>query len=390
MRILRVIRSVDRNCGGPIEGIVRSSKVLAQLGHNIEMVCLDAPESACVVNFPLNVHAMGPAKGNYGYSKRYVPWLCNNLHKYDVVLVHGIWQYSSFGAWRALRRQHLPYLVYPHGMLDPWFKKAYPLKHMKKWLYWPWGEYRVLRDAQAVLFTCEQERVLARESFWLYKCNEVVVNYGTALPLGDANAQREQFWTKFPELRQKPFVLFLGRLHAKKGCDLLLAAFAEIAARQDLRLVMAGPDQVNWQRQLVKQARKYGIDQRITWTGMLTGDVKWGAFKCAQVFVLPSHQENFGLAVVEALACGLPVLISNKVNIWREIQQDGAGFVADDTLEGTLNLLTRWLQTPDEDKQIMSYKAEKCFRNRFEIGRAVDSLLAIIAEIKTSSGNKSC
>ena len=79
-------------------------------------------------------------------------------------------------------------------MLDPWFKKQYPLKHLKKWMYWPWAEYRVLRDAQAVLFTCEEERVLARESFWLYRCNEVVVSYGTAKPKGDPEVELQEFF----------------------------------------------------------------------------------------------------------------------------------------------------------------------------------------------------
>ncbi|MEB0151131.1 glycosyltransferase, partial [Pseudomonas sp. CCC2.2] len=84
------------------------------------------------------------------------------------------------GTWRALAKKKIPYFIFTHGMLDPWFKKNYPLKHLKKWLYWTWGEYRVLRDAKAVLFTCEEEKILARQSFWLYKANEVVTAFGTA------------------------------------------------------------------------------------------------------------------------------------------------------------------------------------------------------------------
>ena len=76
---------------------------------------------------------------------------------FDAVIINGLWQYHSFGAWRALRGTATPYYVFPHGMLDPWFKRSFPLKHLKKWLYWPWAEYRVLRDARAVIFTCEAE-----------------------------------------------------------------------------------------------------------------------------------------------------------------------------------------------------------------------------------------
>jgi hypothetical protein len=105
----------------------------------------------------------------------------------------------------ALRGIGQHYFVFPHGMLDPWFKRTYPFKHLKKWLYWPWAEYRVLRDAQAVLFTCEEEKRLARESFWLYRCNERVVTLGIARPSGDTTAQRELFLAAIPGMpRQAP------------------------------------------------------------------------------------------------------------------------------------------------------------------------------------------
>jgi glycosyltransferase involved in cell wall biosynthesis len=113
---------------------------------------------------------------------------------------------------------------------------------------------------------------------------------------------------------------------------------------------------------------------------MLTGDIKWGALSAAEAFVLPSHQENFGIAVAEALACGTPVLISNKINIWREIDGDGAGLVENDDLAGTSRLLTRWLATDGNARAAMSNNAQQCFANRFEIERATDSLLAAIAQ----------
>ena len=99
--------------------------------------------------------------------------------------------------------REIPYFVYTHGMLDPWFKRTYPLKHLKKCFYWPWGEYRVLRDAKAVLFTCEEEKLLARQSFGLYQAHEVVVSYGTNGPTGDAEAQRAAFLAQYPALAGK-------------------------------------------------------------------------------------------------------------------------------------------------------------------------------------------
>jgi len=119
------------------------------------------------------------------------------------------------------------------------------------------------------------------------------------------------------------------------------------------------------------------------WTGMLSGEMKWGAFACADAFVLPSHQENFGMSVVEALAGGLPVLISNRVNIWREIDMDRAGYVEPDNLEGTVRLIKRWIATSPEERNAMRTNARQCFEKHFEIEKAVESLVQILDEPRT-------
>jgi len=390
MKILRSIRSVNPAQGGPMEGINQVSKVHQEEGHTVEIVSLDAPDDPWVKGSWLKVHALGPARGNYGFSRAFVPWLKNRGHEYDAVVVNGIWQFNSLGVWQALRHSNTPYFVFPHGMLDPWFKVTYPLKHLKKWLYWPWAEYRVLRDARAVCFTCEEERRLARQSFWLYRCREKVVNYGTAAPAGNATRERELFLDRFPRLRNRRIILFLGRLHVKKGCDLLIKAFHKLVSQSNpgnpagsASLVMAGPDQTGWARKLRELAEALGISDRITWTGMLTGDLKVGAISAAEVFVLPSHQENFGIAVVEALASRLPVLISNKVNIWREIAQDEAGLVEDDTEEGTFKLLERWFCMSAKAQDTYRANAHRCFAERFEIHRAACSLTNLLSECRT-------
>ena len=194
MKILRSIHTVNPALGGPIESVMQSSSVLARRGHDVEIISLDAPNDQWVRACPIKVHALGPGRGSYGYAPRFTRWIRERHAMFDAVIVQGIWQYSSFGVWRALRGTATPYFVFPHGMLDPWFKRTYPLKHLKKLLYWPWAEYRVLRDAAAVLFTSDQERRLARESFSLYRCNEVVVNYGTAAPEIDLASAREDFF----------------------------------------------------------------------------------------------------------------------------------------------------------------------------------------------------
>ena len=384
LKILHSIRSVNPHGGGPVEAIKQLAAVNTKAGHSIEVVCLDAPDEPWVKAFPLPCHAMGPAKGSYGYSPRLVPWLREHRRDYDAVVIDGLWQYHAFGVWRALKGTETPYHVFTHGMLDPWFKRTYPLKHLKKWIYWPWGDYRVLRDARSALFTCEEEKRLARQSFWLYKCNERVVNLGTGAPVGEPEGQRALFEKTFPQVRGKHCLLFLGRVHVKKGNDLLFHALADVLKSgaspelTDWHLVIAGPDDHPYGHEMKALAEKLGIADRVTWTGMLTGDLKWGAFHRAEVFVLPSHQENFGIAVAEALACRVPVLISNKVNIWREIEADGAGLVENDDVAGTKNLLTRWLALTPAERAVMRERAASCFAQRFHVEQSAKSLIAVL------------
>jgi len=258
-------------------------------------------------------------------------------------------------------------VVFTHGMLDPYFKHAFPLKHLKKWLYWLPVEYWVLRHADRVLFTCGVEAELATQSFWMHRWKAHVVPFGTIAPEGDADSQRAAFFQACPTVQGRRFLLFLGRIDRKKGCDLLLDAFVKVAARNpELDLVMAGPDAQGWREELVRSVPD-DIAARIHWPGMLRGDAKWGAFRAAEAFVLPSHQENFGIAVAEALACGKPVLLSDKVNIAAEIAADGAGLMETDTAAGTERLLARWTALPPAERETMAVRALECFHKRYDM-----------------------
>ncbi len=373
MRFLHVIASLSPESGGPAEAMRQLTGRYRDFGDEAEFVCQDDPGSPFLANVPVPVNPVGARSGTYGYSRPLLRWLKENVNRFDGIIVNGIWTYSSLAAGLAARGR-VPYAVFTHGMLDPWFKRQYPLKHLKKSIYWPL-QYPVLSNAGAVLFTSAMERDLAPQSVWPNKWNGIVVPYGAGDPPSDEAAQLAAFYSRLPQLRGRRYLLFMARIHEKKGCDLLIQAFARVAASHpDVDLVIAGPDQVGLQPKLQKMAEDLGIAQRVHWPGMLKGDQKYGALRACDAFILPSHQENFGVVVAEALACGRPVLISNQVNIWREIEQERVGFVAPDTLDGTYELLSRWLSLDEATRNAMSARTTTTFQKNYSMRSAAGAI----------------
>jgi glycosyltransferase involved in cell wall biosynthesis len=387
MKILHIIATADPASGGPIEGILRQNEATLDVGKR-ELVTVDQPSAPYLQSVDLKVHALGEKLPSflsfgflkhYGYTSRLVPWLKRHAADYDAIIVNGLWNFSAFAASMALPGQKTPYFVFTHGMMDPWFKRTYPLKHLAKLVFWLLCEGRLLAGARKVFFTTEEERRLAHGQFPFWRYNEQVVGYGTAAAPPSTPEQRAAFQAKTPELGDRPYLLFLSRIHRKKGCDLLVDAFAKIAgANPDLQLVVAGPDQENLVAALRERAEALGVGDRIHWPGMLKGDAKWGGYRGAEAFILPSHQENFGIVVAEALACGTPVLISDKVNIWREVEAAGAGLVRPDDAAGTEDLLRAWLALSKTDRATMRVAAHQAFEKNFDVATIAPALLEII------------
>lgn len=353
----------------------------AQIGIDVEVACQDEPDAPFLASLKFPVHALGQRwLGRFGLSPRLWTWLHANAPRFDAIVMNGIWIFPNMAVRSAALAAGKPYAVFTHGALDPWFNQKYPLKHLKKILYWPF-QYPVLRDAARVFFTSASERDLAATSFRPNQWTPQVVPYGASDPDGDPEDQIEAFYGKFPALRGRRYLVFLGRLHQKKGCDLLVRAFGTVAASApDLDIVMAGPDQVGWQATLQQMAAELGIAGRIHWPGMLTGDLKWGALRAADAFVLPSHQENFGIAVAESLAARRPVLISNQVNIWPEIQEEGVGLVDDDTQEGTERLLRRWLSLTPAERDTMAARCHPTFLRRYSMKETTLAIRAVFEQ----------
>jgi glycosyltransferase involved in cell wall biosynthesis len=384
MRILHIVGSINPAAGGPTEAI-RMIIHYRPPGYEAEVVTLDNPAAPFLADFPFKVHALGGSRKHW-FSPRLIPWLVANRDRFDGILVHGLWEYTGLAALVALGGRK-PYMVFTHGMLDPYFKRRFRLKHLKKWIYWVPVQYWVLRASNRVLFTTDLERDLATQSFWLWHWDSMVVSYGADPQLPKIDQLKPAFFACCPELDPhddtQHYLLFLGRIDPKKGCDLLLKAFAAVAPQHPgLRLIMAGPDAKAWRKELQAIVDKAGVGDRVHWPGMLQGDAKWGAFAACDAFILPSHQENFGIAVAESLACGRPVLISDQVNIAPEIEADGCGLVEPDTFEGTVRLLRRWLLLTPAERAHMTQQAHATFSTRYDMRRNSAFILRTFEHLK--------
>ena len=273
MNVLRLTASMDPAMGGPPQGIRNSIAELERLGIRNEAVCCDAPDAAWLGKDSFPVHALGPGKYGFAYTPKLGPWLEENLPRFDAVIVHGLWLWPSVCATRAVARerarrkaegkrqeakgekqetgggrlsaeslnpQHvtlnskqLRCFVMPHGMLDPWFQrdKSRRVKAVRNWFYWWLVERGVLNSADAMLFTCQQELELARTTFGGYRPKrEINVGYGIAEPPAFEPKMQEAFAARCPGLNGRPYLLFMSRIHPKKGVDLLVRAYARVRA----------------------------------------------------------------------------------------------------------------------------------------------------------------
>jgi glycosyltransferase involved in cell wall biosynthesis len=330
LRIVHVIGSLNPASGGPSKACVEMAQATAARGHDVSV---HTTTHGLAARPSIDRPPLGTASATIHYHRVHAPrrWLTSlpmirplraAIRRADVVHLHSLYLFHDWVTGALCRRFGTPYVVRPHGTLDPYlFRRHRRRKRVVEALF----QTRVLREAAAIHYASAEEARLAEP----LACGTraIVIPNGVNVEDYASFPAPGTFRSAHPEIGARKIVLFLGRLNFKKGLDVLADAFGRLTtARDDLHLVIAGPDDGEERR-----ARRWLADARAlartTFTGMLTGETKLAAFHDSDLFVLPSYSENFGFAVVEAMACGLPVVISDQVNIWREIAAAGAGRV---------------------------------------------------------------
>lgn len=344
--------------GGPIQSIHLLNKALVRKGIRVDVITtnagLDGREDVSLNSWVsvdgvrvMYLKYIGHEK--YTFSPSLLIKALRLTSDYDIVHVSPVWNFTVLAGSLASILGGKPYVLSPRGTLYPetisfgtsWAKKTYLNIIAKHYL------------KRAVLhFTAEDEREKVMEFIGL-DCRSFVIPNGINVSEFNNLPSKKSFICRYPDMSDKKYVLFLGRIDPKKGLDILIDAFYKLSVDyNNLYLVVAGPDNSGYGREIHGCIQRYGLDRKVIFTGMLTGYDKLSAFVDAEMFVLPSYSENFGMAVAEAMACGCPVVISDKVGIYREIEENNAGIIVQTSADSVYNGIKKLLDDNDLRRRI--------------------------------------
>ena len=327
----------------------------------------------------VKVYNLGQGVGNYNFSLRLFFWLRKNKFKYDKFIFHGIWQFNTVIARYLLKNN---YYVFTHGQLDPYFATEF-FKKVKKQIYWNLIEKSNLKYSKAVLLTNKNEKELQNKTFVnTYGLKKKIAKIGIVRTNLNKNKSKKILTQIFPKLKNKKYLLFLGRFHKKKGCEILLKSFKKITElKNDIYLMMVGPNN-SYKSNLKIFSKTLGLDNKIIWSNTLVKNQKWAVLKNAEAMVLSSHGENFGMSIAESLSMEVPVITTNKVNIHNILTNTRSGFIANNTEKSFFLYLKKFLNLNKNEKKKMKLNASKCFQKYFNIENNLQSISKILNEKK--------
>lgn len=326
MRIVHYIAEVVSEHGGVVKAVLDLCGALSERGHDVTLLTQNpqdvpsdwgqAPKTPRVRRTQFSRNPLGQT--TFGD-------LAEVVDGTQVVHLHTPWELTNLPIARGLRRRRIPYIVSIHGMLDDW---SMAQRGLKKRIFLAATGRKFLEGASRIHCTAEGERQQAQK--WIPKANIAVLPLLVDLSEFDTLPGPGPALAAFPQLATAaPKILFLSRLHPKKGVEILLRAAAEVVrSGMDLELFIAGPGDEDYIARLKRLASELDLGAKTHFLGMVRGVEKTSLYQATELFILPTHQENFGLVLVEALACGTPVITTRGVDIWPELEQAGSLIVS--------------------------------------------------------------
>lgn len=333
LRVLHVIPAVALRYGGPSQAIYTMCRALQAQGTEILIATTNADgggelpvtlREKIVYRDVATIFFARQWSEALKYSRPLALWLERNIDNFDLAHIHAVFSHACVAAASACRKNGVPYVVRPLGTLNPWSLKR---KSLRKRLFWHLGVEKTITGAAAIHYTSDEEKRLVETELGL-SGGAVIPN---GLDISFINRRAETFDAPQLEIGHAPYVLALSRIHPIKGFELLIESFAALKKSglfDSWRLVIAGDGDAGYVDQLKALARQRGLNGDALFVGWLEGDRKYAALKGASLLAMPSYQESFGISLIEAMSCGVPVLVSPHVNLAPEIEKAGAGWVA--------------------------------------------------------------
>ncbi len=349
MKVLHVIPSLSPSQGGPSFALPLIARGLVERGIAVDIATtnddgpgrrLDVPLGVPVERDGFRVRYFQKQTQFYKVSLPFTRWMRLHVSDYDVVHIHALFSHTSISAARQARRAEVPYIVRPIGVLNRWGMRN--RRRLIKALSFRFIEGPLLRHAAAMHYTSRQEQCEAEQAGAFAPA--AVIPLGVEMPESPSPSALADFTGRFPSAGKSKVVLFLSRLDVKKGLDLLLPAFAALRQKHaDAILMLAGDGQPEYVASLRQMAERLELGASVVWAGFLEGEAKRCALASASVFVLPSYSENFGIALVEALAMGLPAITTPGVAVAEDIRAHDAGLVVPAEIETLTEAMDRVL-----------------------------------------------
>ena len=386
MRVLQVIPSVAPISGGPAQAIIPMCRELSAQKVEVLIVTTDAEMGSEVTNTQTKVDYKGvptiffPSRWgqSFKFSKSLSAWLNENVREFDAVHIHAVFNHACVAAARACRDNNVPYVIRPLGTLDPWSMKQ---KKFRKQLFWRLRGEEMLRRAAAVHYTSRAEQEAVEQTLRLN--HGQVIPWGIDAQVGTLSSGREELAKQLPELNGHSYVLVLSRIHPKKGLDVLIDAFSKVTSNSRLsnwRLVIAGAGPADYVNQLRQKASPH-----VLFPGWVEGENKNRLLQHASLLVLTSYQENFGVCLLEAMTCAVPVLVSPHVNLAEEIESAGAGWISSVDVPALENALVDALS--DDRERIKRGLAGQQLSKRFTWDNTATLLVQLYSSITSANRN---
>ena len=392
MRILVISPSYwpATDLGGPIFSLHALNKALVKKGIDVTVYTTDvrlkgkvSPNQEVIIDgikityfsFSNILECLAPTGWQFSMPMRQA--LKKNINRFDIVYILSVWNYPVIMAASICRRFHKPYIISPRGLLYP---ETFRKKMIKKRFYYNLLAKKNIKEAAAVHYTSCDEAEKCHSSLGL-KNKFIVVPNGINLSEFSNLPDKDEFRLRYPVLKNKKIILFLGRISWKKGLDILIKAFNALSKKRDgLHLVITGGDDEDYKKKVMGWVDKFGLQDKVIFTGILNDREKLAAYSGSDIFVLPSYSENFGMTVVEAMVCGLPVVISDKVGLCRVVKDKNSGIIVEANAESVYNGIKKLLEDEGLGKEIAE-NAKLLVKEYYDIDKVADKMVAAYNKI---------